>query len=105
MKKSLIAAAAGVVFMASAPAVMADGKATYDMACFACHATGAAGAPKMGDKDAWAPRIAKGMDTLTLHAKEGFKGDSGFMPAKGGNPSLSDEDVAAAVEYMVSQSK
>lgn len=105
MKKSLIAAAAGVVFMASAPAVMADGKATYDMACFACHATGAAGAPKMGDKDAWAPRIAKGMDMLAKHANEGFKGDSGFMPAKGGNPSLSDEDVAAAVEYMVSQSK
>lgn len=105
MKKSIIAAAAGAVFMVSAPIAMADGKATYDGICFACHGTGAAGAPKVGDKAAWGPRIAKGMDTLVKHANEGFKGDSGFMPAKGGNAALSDADVAAAVEYMVSQSK
>ena len=105
MKKSIIAAAAGVVFMVSAPAMAADGKATYDQACFACHATGAAGAPKIGDNAAWAPRIEKGMDTLKKHAIEGFKGETGFMPAKGGFANLSDEQVVAAIEYMVSQSK
>lgn len=106
MKKSIIAAAAGAVFMASASTAMAaDGKATYDMACFACHAAGVAGAPKLGDKAAWAPRIEKGMDTLKKHAIEGFQGNSGVMPAKGGRTDLSDEQVNAAVEYMVSQAK
>lgn len=105
MKKAIIAAAAGAVFMVSAPAAMADGKATFDSVCFACHATGAAGAPKVGDKAAWAPRIAKGMDTLHNHAINGFQGNSGVMPAKGGRTDLSDADVKAAVDYMVSQSK
>ncbi|MGM0594258.1 MAG: c-type cytochrome [Pseudomonadota bacterium] len=106
MKKSIIAAAAGAVFLTSASAAMAaDGKATYDSACFACHATGAAGAPKLGDTAAWAPRIEQGMDTLKKHSIEGFQGDSGVMPPKGGYTHLSDEQVYAAVEYMVSQSK
>ena len=104
MKKSIIAAAIGAAFMISGTA-MADGKATYDSACFACHATGAAGAPKFGDKAAWAPRIATGMDLLKKHAKEGFKGDAGFMPAKGGRSDLADADVDAAVDYMTSNSK
>ena len=104
MKKSIIAAAVGAAFMISGTA-MADGKGTYDTACFACHSTGAAGSPKFGDKAAWAPRIAKGMDLLKQHAKEGFKGDTGFMPAKGGRADLSDADVDAAVEYMISSSK
>jgi cytochrome c5 len=77
------------------------GKATYDKACAMCHGSGMAGAPKLGDKDAWAPRIAQGMDTLSAHAIGGFKG----MPAKGGNTSLSDDDVKAAVQYMVGASK
>ena len=104
MKKSIIAAAVGVAFMISGTA-MADGKATYDSACFACHATGAAGAPKFGDKGLWAPRIAKGLDLLKQHAKEGFKGDAGFMPAKGGRADISDADVDAAVDYMTSNSQ
>ena len=69
--------------------------------CQVCHATGMLGAPKIGDKAAWAPRIAKGMDTLRDHALHGFN----EMPAKGANESLSDEDVVKALEYMVSQSK
>lgn len=82
-----------------------DGKQVYTAACFACHGTGAAGAPKLGDKGAWSARIAQGMDTLVEHALKGFQGSTGFMPAKGGNASLSDADVKAAVEYIVSQGK
>ncbi|MDZ7803098.1 c-type cytochrome [Thiohalophilus sp.] len=79
----------------------ADGKSVYDSACMACHATGAAGAPILGNKGAWADRIAKGNDTLFDHAINGFKG----MPPKGGNAGLSDEEVKAAVKYMVGESK
>jgi len=83
----------------------ADGKATFDASCAACHGTGVAGAPKLGDKAAWAPRIAQGNETLYKHAIGGFQGKSGFMPAKGGNASLADDAVKAAVDYMVSQGK
>jgi cytochrome c5 len=78
-----------------------DGQQVYKSTCFACHATGAAGAPKINDKAAWAPRIAKGKDTLYKHAIHGFKG----MPAKGGNAGLSDAAVKAAVDYIVGQPK
>ena len=85
----------------AAPAATADaGKATYDTACFACHGTGAAGAPILGNKDAWAPRVGKGIDTLYSHAINGFNG----MPPKGGAVSLSDEQIKAVVDYMVGQS-
>jgi cytochrome c5 len=77
------------------------GKKVYDGLCVACHATGAAGAPKLGDKAAWAPRIAQGMDTLYKTSLNG----KGAMPPKGGNTSLSDGEVKAAVDYMVAQSK
>ena len=76
------------------------GKATYDTSCFACHGTGAAGAPILGNKDAWAPRLGQGIDTLYSHAINGFKG----MPPKGGAASLSDEQIKAVVDYMVGQS-
>ena len=79
----------------------ADGKKTYDSTCTACHATGVANAPKLGDKAAWAPRIKQGMDTLVQSATKG----KGAMPPKGGNGSLSDADLRAAIEYMVSQAK
>ncbi|MEN8169384.1 MAG: c-type cytochrome [Pseudomonadota bacterium] len=105
MNKTIIAAAIGAAFMISGQSAMADGKATYDSACFACHSTGAAGSPKFGDKAVWAPRIATGMDLLKKHAKEGYKGKTGFMPAKGGRADIADADVDAAVEYMVSSSK
>lgn len=78
-----------------------DAKSTYQSACFACHGTGAAGAPKLGDKGAWKSRIGQGMETLFDHALNGFKG----MPAKGGRGDLSDDVVKAVVEYMVKNSK
>jgi cytochrome c5 len=77
------------------------GKTVFDTACVACHGTGVAGAPKFGDKAAWAPRIAQGVNVLHTHALQG----KGAMPPKGGNPALPDADVKAAVDYMVAASK
>jgi len=78
-----------------------DGKGVFDKVCFACHATGAAGAPKFGDKSAWQPRIAQGMDTLYLHALKGIRA----MPPHGGAPDLADAQVKAAVDYMTAAAK
>jgi cytochrome c5 len=86
-------------------AAASGGKGTYETACTACHGAGIAGAPKSGDKGAWAARIAQGKDTLYEHALKGYQGKAGVMPAKGGNVSLADADVKAAVDYMVSLAK
>lgn len=80
---------------------VASGESVYNSSCGACHNAGVAGAPAQGDSEAWSDRIAKGIDTLYQHAIEGFQGSAGVMPAKGGNPSLSDEEVKAAVDFMV----
>ena len=79
----------------------ADGKKVYDSTCTACHTAGVANAPKLGDKAAWAPRIKQGMDALVQSATKG----KGAMPPKGGNASLADADLRAAIEFMVSQAK
>jgi cytochrome c5 len=89
----------------STASVAADGKSVYDGLCMACHAAGVAGAPKLGDKAAWEPRIAQGNDLLYQHAIAGFTGKTGMMPPKGGNAALSDDDVKAAVDYMVGAAK
>ena len=82
------------------------GKATYDSICVACHGSGIPGIPQLGDTAAWAPRIEQGNDTLYEHAIVGYTGASGMpMPAKGGNPDLSDDAVKAAVDYMVASSQ
>ncbi len=91
--------------LAPTPAVSADGEAVYNSGCMACHMTGVAGAPKVGDVEAWAPRIELGIETLYERAIQGFEGSTGMMPAKGGFAHLSDEDVMIAVDYMVSQSQ
>ena len=77
----------------------ADGQKIYQKSCQACHATGAAGAPKLGDKDAWAPRIAKGNDAMLSSVKNGLKA----MPPKGTCMSCSEDELRAAMEYMVGQ--
>jgi cytochrome c5 len=82
-------------------AVDLEGEAAYNQACVACHGAGIAGAPKFGDKAAWAPRIAQGIDTLHQHALQGFQGKNGVMPAKGGRADFSDQSVMNAVDYMV----
>ncbi|MDQ2069810.1 c-type cytochrome [Natronospira bacteriovora] len=80
-----------------------DGQQVYNQACTACHGPGIAGAPRTGDDAAWAARMDKGYETLLDHSINGFQGDAGFMPARGGNPNLSDEQVAAALDYMLEQ--
>lgn len=82
-----------------------DGKSVYNKTCSMCHAAGVAGAPKPGDKENWAPRIAQGTETLYKHSIEGYTGNSGMMPARGGNPKLTDDEMKAAVDFMVAQSK
>jgi len=104
MKKLMLAASALMV-LGAVNVQAGEGQTTYQAACFACHGTGAAGAPKIGDKAAWKPRIAQGMATLNTHAIKGYKGKAGVMPAKGGRVDLSDATVIAAVKYMVDQSK
>lgn len=96
IQKTSVAIAAAPALDPSKPM---DGKTVFQNSCNACHGSGLLNSPKLGDKAAWAPRIAKGIATLDKHALEGFN----QMPAKGGNVGLPDDAVKAAVEYMVSQ--
>jgi cytochrome c5 len=106
------AAPAAVQPAPAAAAISADpaklagdaGQKLYQSACQVCHGAGIAGAPKFGDKAAWAPRIAQGPAVLADHAIKGFTGKAGVMPPKGGS-SASDDEVKAAVEYMVNAAK
>jgi len=77
------------------------GKEIYERVCFSCHGTGVAGAPKLGDQAAWKDRIAKGTDALVQSAMNG----KGNMPPKGGERSLSEDDIRAAVGYMIDQAR
>jgi cytochrome c5 len=95
-------APAAVVVAAAAPATAsANGEALYKTVCMACHVAGVAGAPKLGDKAAWAPRIATGLDAMTANVIKG----KNAMPPKGGAVAAPDADVRAAVEYMANASK
>jgi cytochrome c5 len=86
---------------ATGPVATEQGEKIYKSLCFSCHDMGIAGSPKLGDKEAWTARIATGMDALYASSING----KGAMPAKGGNPSLSEEDVKAAVDYMIFHAK
>jgi len=87
------------------PPSVRDGQQVYQATCVVCHGAGIAGAPKLDDKGQWATRIAKGVDTLYASAVNGVQGSAGVIPARGGNPALSDAEVRAAVDYMVARSK
>lgn len=95
-------AAADTATVAQAPQ---NAKTVYDQVCAVCHNAGIAGAPLTGDAAAWKTRIGQGMAAMVANAINGFQGATGVMPAKGGNASLSDDEVAAAVEWMVEQSQ
>jgi cytochrome c5 len=95
------AAAAPSKPAAEAKPAAAEGKAIYDKVCFACHAQSVAGSPRLGDKEAWAPRLQQGTDALVQSVLKG----KGAMPPRGGNPSLTEAEARAAVEFMASQSK
>jgi len=106
----LIQPVARVELAGAAPATAASGASTAEpktgeqvvqQICTACHGTGAAGSPKTGDKAAWAPRVALGKDALYKSALLG----KNAMPAKGGNPALSDAEIKAAVDYLLAQVK
>lgn len=101
MKSVIVSTAiiAGSLLIASQ--AFAGGKEVYESTCAACHATGAAGAPKVGDKAAWAPRLATGPAAMHTSALKG----KGVMPPKGGNAGLSDADVIAAADFMIGQAK
>lgn len=109
--KEASAPAAAPAAPAAAPApapVVAEnavGKKVYGSVCALCHAANVAGAPKPGDKADWGPRIAQGKELLYKHALEGFTGVKGMMPAKGGSTTLTDDEVKAAVDHMVSLSQ
>lgn len=91
--------AAGAAVAVTAPA----GLDVYKQSCALCHDNGVGGAPVLGDANAWSARIARGRDTLNSNAIDGYQGDAGVMPPKGGNLQLSDEDVILAVDYMVEE--
>lgn len=77
-----------------------DGAAVYAQACATCHATGLAGAPKLGDAEDWGPRLAQGEAVLLQHALEGYTGEKGVMPPKGGFMQLSQAQLQAAIKHM-----
>jgi|SRR5689334_13372165 cytochrome c5 len=101
MTKSALVTIGFMSAAAFAAPALADGKAVYAQTCAACHAAGVAGAPKAGDKGAWSPRIGGGRDALIVSVLKG----KGAMPPKGGNASLSDDDVKSAVDYLIAQVK
>lgn len=89
--------ASGAVQVAAAN----SGESIYNSVCHICHNAGITGAPKPGDVDNWTPRLAKGIDALYANSIDGYQGETGIMPPKGGNLSLTDDDVKSAVDYLV----
>ncbi len=82
-----------------------QGRVVWSGTCIQCHSIGLGGAPLIGNTELWSPRIEKGIETLVSHAQNGFYGDVGEMPARGGNFELSDAEVEAAVRFMVSRAE
>ena len=101
MKKILILAAAAALLLPAAANAERTGEEVYKTKCFVCHASGIAGAPKVGDAAAWAPRIAKGADALLATATSGILA----MPPKGTCMDCTDTELTAAIEHMTSNSQ
>jgi cytochrome c5 len=99
--KTTVSLGIAAALFAAAGLASADGKKIYDTKCSVCHASGVAGAPKFGDKAAWEPRIATGMDAMLAVATTG----KGAMPPKGTCMDCSDDDLKAAIQYMVDAAK
>jgi len=98
MKLALLGLAASTALLMTAQTLAADGKEVYNKSCAVCHA---ALSPKLGDRAAWEPRLKQGTDALVASVLKG----KGAMPAKGGNTTLSEDDIKAAVDYMLAQLK
>lgn len=96
---AIAAAVLAPAALAAAPAAKGgvNGEKVYAANCASCHAAGVLGAPKAGDKAAWAPRVKQGKEVLYTHGLQGFK----MMPPKGGNPGLKDDEVKAAIDFMI----
>ncbi|NHZ82115.1 c-type cytochrome [Massilia sp. CCM 8695] len=94
-------AASAAAPAAASPAELAAGEKIYAASCVSCHGAAVLGAPKLGDKPSWTPRIAKGMYVLYDHATKGFN----MMPPRGGNAALKDEEMKAVVDFMVSKAR
>jgi len=102
--EALAATQAAPVSSTKTGAALLTGPQVYNAVCIACHSPpGVGGAPAFGNHEAWAKRIAQGMDTLIDHALHGFSGSTGVMPKKGERVDLSDEEIIGAVQYMVEQ--
>ena len=99
---TIAAPASAAPMVAVAAVVPKNGNELFESVCKTCHGAGLAGAPKAGDKTAWAPRIAEGKATLYQHALNGYHGSAGVMPAKGGRTDLPDDLIKQGVDYMVS---
>ena len=99
MAKAAAAAAAAAQAQVAYDGTL-DRSVIYDKLCKTCHATGAGGAPTLSHAN-WDSRVAQGFDTLVRHSIEGFTGNAGIMPPRGGNPSLSNEQIEATVRWMV----
>jgi cytochrome c5 len=102
---SIIIVSSIVISLYSTSLAAADGKTIYDANCKLCHEQGIGGAPTLSDKKEWQSRLEKGIDGLVEIAINGIQGYGGSMPPRGGNPNLTDEQVKAAVVYMVEQVK
>lgn len=107
MNKHLLTGLIGLFFTMYCNLVSGDtGKTVYEGVCAACHGSGIPGIPQFGDASAWGERIKLGKETLYEHAIHGFTGNSGMpMPARGGKPELSDDEVKAAVDFMITHSE
>ena len=86
----------------ASPTCLADAKSDFEAKCTACHGFGVAGAPRLDDPENWAPRLDQGLEVLYSNAINGFTGQSGVMPPKGGFSDLTDQQLRLIVDYMVS---